>query len=52
MSITRRSKGARHVPDLWQVPRAALLVVFGPSLAAPDHDGPSEIILTFDLTTI
>jgi hypothetical protein len=34
------------------LPRAALLVVFGPSLAAPDHDGPSEIILTFDLTTI
>ena len=29
MSITRRSKGARRVPDLWQAPRSALLALAG-----------------------
>jgi Putative peptidoglycan binding domain len=32
--------------------RAVLLLLFGPPLAAAEHDGPSGVILTFDLTTI
>jgi peptidoglycan hydrolase-like protein with peptidoglycan-binding domain len=32
--------------------RAALLVLFGPPPADPEHPGPSDIILTFDLTAI
>jgi hypothetical protein len=35
-----------------RIPRAVQLVLFGPPLAAADHDGPSGVILTFDLTTI
>ena len=34
------------------MPRAVLLVLFGPPLAAADHEGASGPILTFDLTTI
>jgi peptidoglycan hydrolase-like protein with peptidoglycan-binding domain len=34
------------------LPRAVLLVLFGPPLTGDDHDGPSDVILTFDLTTI
>jgi peptidoglycan hydrolase-like protein with peptidoglycan-binding domain len=34
------------------LPRAVLLVLFGPPLAAAEHEGPSGVILTFDLTTI
>lgn len=32
--------------------RAVSLVLFGPQLAATEHSGPSDVILTFDLTTI
>jgi peptidoglycan hydrolase-like protein with peptidoglycan-binding domain len=32
--------------------RAVSLVLFGPPLAATEHSGPSDVILTFDLTTI
>jgi Putative peptidoglycan binding domain len=35
-----------------KLPRAVQLVLFGPSLAAAEHDGPSDVILKFDLTTI
>ena len=35
MSITRRSKGARHVPDLGQAPRSALLVLAGGLVLLP-----------------
>jgi hypothetical protein len=35
-----------------KLPRAVQLVLFGPPLAAAEHDGPSGVILTFDLTTI
>lgn len=35
-----------------KLPRAVQLVLFGPTLAAAEHDGPSDVILTFDLTTI
>jgi peptidoglycan hydrolase-like protein with peptidoglycan-binding domain len=34
------------------MPRAVLLVLFGPPLATPAHEGPSDVILTFDLTTL
>ena len=55
-AISRRAEAADPrgtfelvVPVL---PRAVLLVLFGPPLAAADHEGPSGAILTFDLTTI
>jgi hypothetical protein len=35
-----------------RIPRAVQLVLFGPPLAAADHDGPSGVILTLDLTSI
>jgi Putative peptidoglycan binding domain len=34
------------------IPRAVLLVLFGPPLQSDDRTVPSEVILTFDLTTI
>ncbi len=35
-----------------RLPRAVLLVLFGPPLAAAKREEPSGVILTFDLTTI
>src|SRR5688500_20015938 len=43
MSITRPSKGARRVPDLWQSPRSALLVLAGCLILLPGARAAGEL---------